>query len=276
MTISKEEIFERLHQLPSMPSVILELMDSFNRENLDTAELAEMISRDQGLSAKLLRVANSPFYGLPRTIGSVQDAVVVMGFDSVRMLVFSAGIMQAFPPVEGKFFDRVAYWSRSFRVAAYAKVLAQLLHQDSQMAFTAGLFHEVGELVLDACAPELFAELLSQQKSSGLGLRETEMACLGFDHALIGSEMARRWNFPVAIENAIRYWFVPEHEPLHPLAGLVYAATLLDNGVRGGELMAQLPAVLRGAPGLSWENIETVLPDREELDASVSWLLDAK
>jgi HD-like signal output (HDOD) protein len=160
MTISKEEVLAKLHQLPSMPAVIQEIMASFNNENLDSSALAEMIARDQGLSAKVLRVANSPFYGLPRTIASIQDAVVVMGFNAVRSLVLSAGFVHAFPPVAGSHFDREAYWKRSFRVAGYAKALAQSLRQEPQMAFTAAMFHDIGQLVLDACIPEQFAQVL--------------------------------------------------------------------------------------------------------------------
>lgn len=275
MTISKKEVLAQLHKLPSMPVVIQEIMASFSNENLDSFVLAEMVSRDQGLSAKVLRVANSPFYGLPRSIASIQDAVVVMGFNGVRSLVLSAGFVHAFPAAAGSRFDRDAYWKRSFRVAGYAKALAQSLRQEPQMAFTAAMFHEIGQLVLDACIPAQFAEVLQQHETSGRSLLEIEQAELGFDHAEIGAEMARHWNFPLEIERAIRYWASPEQEPFLPVNGLVYAAVLLESGLRGDDFIGHMPQSLCKRMDLNWERIAGGLPETEALDAGAALLLAA-
>jgi len=273
MTVSKEDVLAKLHQLPSMPAVMQEILASFNNENLDSSALADMIARDQGLSARVLRVANSPFYGLPRTIGSIQDAVVVMGFNGIRSLVLSAGFVHAFPVTPGSLFDRQAYWKHSFRVAGYAKSLALSLRQEPQMAFTAAMFHEIGQLVLDACMPEQFAQVLQQQKITGLSLAEIEQSEFGFDHALIGAEMARHWNFPAEIEHAIRYWAVPDHKPFGAVTGMVHVAVLLEGGLRGEDLIGHLPKVLCVNLDLNWERIEAGLPETAELDAGAELLL---
>lgn len=275
MTISKEEVLARLHQLPSMSVVVQEVMASFSNENLNGSELANMIARDQGLSAKILRVANSSFYGLPRKIASVHDAVVVMGFNSVRSLVLSAGFVHAFPAMPGSRFDRAAYWKHSFRVAGYAKALAQTLHQEPHMTFTAAMFHEVGQLALDVCIPEQFAEVLQQQEVSGQSLAEVELSQLGFDHAMIGAEIARYWNFPAEIEDSIHYWTMPERQPYRALNGIVYAAVLLESGLRDADFFRRLPEAVSKNMGLSWERIEASLPDSDELDAGAALLLAA-
>jgi len=275
VTISKKEILAKLHQLPSLPLIVQEVIASFKNADLDSAVLAHKIAQDQGLSARVLRVANSSFYGWPRKIGSIQDAVAVMGFNSVRSLVLSAGFVHAFPSTPGSLFDRHAYWKRSFRVAVYAKVLAQCLRQDQQTAFTAGMFYEVGQLVLDVCIPEQLANILQQQKVSGLDLVEIEQAELGFDHALIGAEMARRWNFPPEIEHAIHYWRTPEHEPFEPVTAIVYVATLLENGLNGDALISHLPETLRGRQKINWERIEACMPQPDELDAVTNLMLAA-
>lgn len=273
--ITRDQLFAQLHQLPAMPVVVQEVIASFKNDKLDSAVLADKIAQDQGLSAKVLRVANSSFYGLPRKIGSIQDSVVILGFNSVRSLVLSAGFVQAFPPVPGSAFDRKAYWMRSFRVAAYAKALAQCLHQGQQMAFTAGLFHDVGQLVLDMCIPEQFAGVLEKQKTSGLDLFGIEQAELGFDHASIGAEMAGRWNFPLEIEQAIRYWRTPEHEPFNPVTGMVHVAALLESGLSGDALMSRLPPTLCDRLKVSWERIETCLPEPDQIDAGADLILAA-
>lgn len=270
---TKDQILAKLHQLPAIPAVVQEVIASFKNANLDSAVLARKISQDQGLSAKVLRVANSTFYGLPRKVSSVQDAAMVIGINCVRSLALSAGFTYAFPPAAHGLFDRTAYWKRSFRVGGYAKALAQCLRQDQQMAFTAGMFHDIGELVLDVCIPEQFAGMLERQKASGLSLIEIEQSELGCDHALIGAEMSKRWNFPPKIEHAIRYWRTPEHEPFEPITGIVYAAVLLESGLSGAELIAQLPAALRNSLSISWERIEACLPEPDQLDAGANLML---
>src|SRR3989338_7357191 len=264
---TKDEILARLHQLPAIPAVVQEVIASFKNADLGSAELARKIAQDQGLSAKVLQVANSSFYGLPRKIGSVQDAVTVIGISCVRSLALSAGFARTFPPVAHGLFDRTAYWQRSFRVAGYARALAQCLRQDQQMGFTAGMFHDIRELVLDVCIPEQFAGMLERQKTSGLSLVEIEQSELGCDHALIGAEMARRWNFPPEIEHAIHYWRMPEHEPFEWVTAMVYVATLLENGLSGDALINHLPATLRGRLKINWERIEACMPEPGELDA---------
>lgn len=271
---NKDEIFAKLHQLPSMPVVIQEVMASFKNANLDSATLARKIAQDQGLSAKVLRIANSSFYGLTRKTGSIQDAVVVLGFNSVRSLVLSAGFVHVFPPPSpGGLFDRHAYWIRSLRVAAYTKALAQCLKQDQQMAFTAGMFHDIGQLVLDICIPEQFASILQQQKTSGLNLIEIEQSQLGCDHALIGAEVARRWNFPPEIEHATHYWRTPDHEPFEPITGMVHVAVLLESGLSGDTLISHLPEMLRDRLQISWKRIEAGMPEAEQLNAEANSVL---
>ena len=116
---------------------------------------------------------------------------------------------------------------RSFRVATYTEALAKCLGGMRQLSFTSGLFHDVGQLVLSICIPEKFAELLAQQKTSGLSLVEIERDVLGFDHAVIGAEMARRWNFPPKIEHAIHYWRMPESVSFESITGMVHVAVLI-------------------------------------------------
>jgi len=271
---NKEGIFARLNQLPSMPEVIQEVISSFKNANVGSAALARKIAQDQGLSAKVLQIANSSFYGLPRKIGSIQDAVVVLGFNSIRSLALSAGFIHAFPPPSpGGLFDRHAYWLRSLRVAVYAKALAQCLKQDQQMAFTAGMFHDIGQLVLDICMPEQFARMLQQQKTSGLSLIEIEQSQLGCDHALIGAEVARRWNFPPEIEHATHYWRMPDHEPFEPITGMVHVAVLLEGGLSGDALISHLPEMLRNRLKISWARIEAGMPEAEQLNAEAHSVL---
>ena len=270
----KNAILDKLHQLPAMPLVVREVMSSFKNPNVGSAILAQKIEIDQGLSARVLRVANSSFYGLSREVGSIQDAVTVLGFDTVRSLVVSAGFTHAFPATANTLFDRHAYWMRSFRVASYTESLAQCLGMTRQLSFTSGLFHDVGELVLSICIPEKFSEILAQQSATGVSLVEIEQTVLGFNHAEIGAEMAKRWNFPPEIEHAINYWRSPQHEPFEPITGMVYVAVGLENGLKGVALIGSIPAKVREHLKISWERMEPVLPPPDELNAVASLMLE--
>lgn len=273
MPIDRQEILTKLHQLPSLPLLLQEIIASFSDPNLDTTLLAQKISRDQGLSAKILRVANSSFYGLSRKVGSIPDAIVVLGFDTVRSLALSAGMVNAFPPAVGGAFDRNAYWQRSFHVATLSKALAHNLGHMQQVAFTSGMFYDIGLLVLDLCIPQQFAKLLQQHCTSGLDLIELERSELGFDHADIGAELLRLWNFPEEIELLVRHWRTAEpHPSFNPLMCIVHAAALLESGASPDELFAKLSKIWGSRIPVTRESIEACLPAQvAPPDATYPW-----
>jgi len=267
--ISKKDLLNRLHQLPSLPGIVQELIASFNNPDVDTILLAYKIEQDQGLTARVLRVANSSFYGLSRKVGSVQDALVVLGFESVRSMALSAVMMHAFAVSRSSTFDRQTYWQRSFRVAAIAKALAKALRQETALVFTAGLFYDIGLLVFDLCIPQQFYLLLQKQADTGLSLIELEQSELGFDHIEVGAELIHLWNFPLEIEQVVRYWREPSSE--YSLAGIMHIAALVEGGLSGDALLLQLPPYLREKFAPVWQRIEGALPTPEQLEVAAAW-----
>ncbi|BBO99724.1 HDOD domain-containing protein [Sulfuriferula nivalis] len=266
-------VLDKLHQLPVMPLVIQEVISSFNNPDLDARYLGGKIAQDQGLTAKVLRVVNSAFYALPKKIVSMQDAVVIMGFNNVRSLVLSAAFLRAFPSAGEGYFDNYAHWKRSFRVAIYAKALAKCMKYDQEMAFTSGMFYDIGQLMMDICIHEQFDKILEQHAQSGQSLLEIEQLLLGFDHAMVGAEVVKRWNFPSEIVHVIRYWRTPDQIPFELVTAIVHVAVLIENGLRGEGLVEQLPQFSRNQFEIHWEQIEPCLPDAAQVDASVDLLL---
>ncbi len=265
-------VLENLHQLPSIPAVVQELIASFNNPDLDSHHLAVKIGQDQALSAKVLRVANSAFYGLPRQVGSIQEAVTVLGFSTVRSLVLSAGFIDAFSTDGVACIDRKLYWQHSMATATYARALARCLRQDGEMAFSAGLLCDIGILVLDVCDHERFAALWQDVQEDGRVLIEAERAVLGFDHAELGAEVARRWKFPHPIEEAIRHHYLSERQTLQKLAGIVQLAALLarfDQEARPRDTWFEnIPQVLLDVLPLEQPLFEKCLPQPEQLEAA--------
>ena len=268
MIFDRKEMLAKLHGLPSLPEVLQELITSLNNPDMDTTMLAHKIERDQGLSAKVLRMANSSFYGLPRKVGSIQDAVTVLGFDTVRSLVLTSGMIGLFPPLPGSVFDRQSYWKRCYRIATLSKALGSNLESDKQLAFTAGMFCEIGQLLLDLCIPRQFFEILKQQAHSELSLIELEESLLGFNHFDIGADIIHIWNFPLAIEQLIRNWTRTDSQTrFDPLECVVHIAASVESGVIGEELIAELSQTWCARMHVSWAQIEATLPDANGVEA---------
>ena len=225
-----DEALTQLHQLPAIPAVVQEVVASFSQPNVDIDKLAGKIGQDQALTAKILRVSNSSFYGFPRKIASLHDAVVIMGFAGVRSLVLSTGLIHAFEQASGGTLNRAEYWKRSLRVATYAKAVASCLKQSPEIAFTAGLLHDIGQLVLDTCLPEQYQQAIDKAQAENCDLMTAEAAVLGFQHDALGAEVARRWNFPTVIEQAIRDCHSLDMRALEPISTVVCLAVRLEQG----------------------------------------------
>lgn len=272
--MNKQELLDRLHQVPSMPQVVQKVMESYRDPNIASDAVAQQIALDHGLSAKVLQVANSPFYGVPGKIGSIRDAITILGFIHVRSLVVAAGLTRTFPPLAGRPFDRYRHWVQSFRMATYADALARTIKREQHYAFTAGMFHDIGALALDHCIPEQFAGLLQQQAASGTDLMTLENFSLGFDHAEIGEEMAKLWGLPQEIQQAIRYWRTPEAAPFSLLTCMTHVAALLANGTTPGNIATQLSEPLRKQMNIDWDHLTEHLPDPGHLDNVAHQMLD--
>lgn len=261
-----EQIVKTVRQVPSPSTVVIEILASFEKENLDTASLVKKIGQDQGLTARVLRVANSPFYGMSSKVGSVGEAMVVLGFHNVRSLVAAAGIINQFPVTEGNSLDRLAFWQHSIGSAVCAQGLAKTTGKDQALAFTAGLLHDVGRLVLDAYFHDESSAIMAYSAAQDVTLSEAEQAQIGFDHAVIGYELVKQWKFPVPIQQAIRNHLQPERDRA-VLTDLVHVANVLchalDFGNAGYKMVPPLSSGSWTRLGLDWDAMPLLLAEIE-------------
>jgi len=271
-----EKMLQDIRQLPSLSVVVLEILDSFKDEGLKVPELVRKIGRDQGLAARVLRVANSAFLGFPSKVSSINEAVVVLGFHTVRSLALAAGVIQQFPPGEGKAFDRLTFWQHAIGVGVAARVLAQKLGRNQEEAFTAGLLHDIGRLVLDAYFHDSFLKILSLASEEDCPLVSAEKKVLGMDHAEIGYEVARQWKFPLPVQLAIRGHHGPDASSSE-LSDLIHLANVLVHGLEiGNSGYDQVPPLAAGAwqrLGLDWDAVAACLPEIERLNAGATLLV---
>jgi putative nucleotidyltransferase with HDIG domain len=270
-----EEILGRLQKLPALSVVLAELMESFEKESLCISQLAGKIGLDQGLTARVLRVANSAFYGYPSRIASINDAVVVLGFGNVRSLAVAGGIIEQFSSAGQGGFDRLAFWRHSIGTAVCAKVLADRTGQNPETAFTAGLLHDIGKLVMDISLPEHYDSVLKYCAQTDCAIGVAEKKILGVDHALVGYELAQRWKFPLSIQLAIRNHHAPQQEPL---SDLVHAANVLchalDIGNGGYEAVPPLSSEAWDRLGLEWKALRPCFAEIERINVAASLLLN--
>jgi putative nucleotidyltransferase with HDIG domain len=228
---SIDEVIKRIHDLPSLPAVVIELLSSMEQDDIDTHALAGKIALDQALSAKTLRLANSPFYGMPSQVNTIQQAISVLGFHSIRTLVTACAVTGGFAQAPGTDFDFGAFWRHAIGTAACARVLARHLRVNAEAAFTAGLLHDLGTMVLVTRFPAEYRAVEDYRKQHDCATSAAQQAVFGLDHAMIGSALAAYWKFPQTIQQA-----VAQHHQAPPggaptLARAVYLGNVLAHAL---------------------------------------------
>jgi putative nucleotidyltransferase with HDIG domain len=237
------QVVRRIRDLPPLPSIVLDFISSFEREDVDVGQLAEKISRDPALSAKMLRLANSSFYGLQSKVGTVSQAIVVLGFNSARALAVAGNVIETFEDAQAVNIDVGEFWRHSIATALCARGLARHAGLAPDHAFIAGLLHDVGRLVLASGFPEHYARVVDFCAREGTTLSEAELRVLGVDHQSVGQLVSEAWNFPLAIQGAISQHHGPACAELANLADLIHAANAVVQALDLG--CGEHPAVPR-------------------------------
>lgn len=266
--LSSEQVAARLKQLPSLPSSVSELLSSFVNEDVNVDRIASQIALDQGLTARVLRVANSSFYGLQSKVGTIHEAVVVLGFRAVRSMVLAVGVNGAFRVEQCPGFDVQAYLRHGVGVGLAARVLAPLARQNAELAFTAGLLHDIGELVLASNFAKPYCEALAYRKRHDVSLQEAEQEILGITHAEVGGLLAETWRFPPVLREAVADHHSPARAPAESLANLVHVADVTAHALGlsrfGDEMVMPLDDVAWNRLGIDWAAYAQALPQIEK------------
>jgi putative nucleotidyltransferase with HDIG domain len=211
-----QRIIQDLGQIPTMPTIAAKVMQIVNDPHSSAEDVAKFISRDVALTSKVLRLANSAFYGIPRTISSVNSAIVILGFNTIRSLVLSASVLKVFPQKPGlaASFDRKAFWKHSFMVGIASRMVAQIYRKkklvDMETAFSAGLLHDIGKIILEQFSNDDYVPVLKAAKEQGLPLFMAERAILGMSHADVSGMLVDKWQMPNELKGPI----VNHHTPM--------------------------------------------------------------
>jgi putative nucleotidyltransferase with HDIG domain len=219
MAISQElqNKIEQLPSLPTLPEVASRLIRMVNNPETSSKEVAAIVGQDLSLSAKILRLANSAFYGMPRKINNINTAIVVLGFRVISTLVLSLTVFDIFPQdKKSALFNRKAFWRHSLSCAIIAKYIASRMQRfvlfDPEEAFCAGLLHDIGKVVMEQYLHEDFHNALKNAMYRKSPVYETEKAVLGYSHTDVADWLTKHWDLPEKLRSGIVYHHAP-HEP---------------------------------------------------------------
>jgi putative nucleotidyltransferase with HDIG domain len=265
--LTLDDILNDLHELPSLPAVVMELLSSLDEDDADISVLAKKLSHDQALTAKTLRLANSSVYGLQVRVTTIQQAITFLGFQTTRNLITAAAVTGCFAEGRCPGFDHKAFWRHSIATAACAKVLARRLRVNQDFAFTAGLLHDIGRLVLVSSYPDRYASAMAWRTANDSDLLEAERRMLGVDHVMAGVALAEHWQFSDTMRLAIAHHHQPEAAGAGFLATIVHVANsivhALDVTGEADELVPRVSAVSWTALGLDEESYLQVFRETE-------------
>jgi HD-like signal output (HDOD) protein len=227
----KKRILSNLGGLPSMPQIVFKAHEIMEDPNSSTKEVAELIETDQAIAAKVLKMANSAYYGMSGRVSSIQHAAVVLGEKALGELIILAGTSSLLGnKLYGYAMDSGELWRHSLTVAFGSKIMAQRqMPQLENDAFSVGLIHDVGKLVLDRPVlnrKSLFDEFMAAGDETFLS---AENRILGFDHAEIGCDICQRWQIPATLTKAIRYHHRPNAAADDELVSIVSMADTIAN-----------------------------------------------
>jgi putative nucleotidyltransferase with HDIG domain len=229
-----DDFFNSITALPSLPKVVQALIQLLNRDDLALSEVARTVEHDAAISAIVLKMANSSYYGATRAIKTIDDAIAILGLSKLRTLVIASGVTGAVAPIAG--FSLKIFWQHSLITAGISREIATELGQDGEVAYIAGLLHGIGGILIQMVFPKISVEIESRCGDLGVETRQKlEHETIGLDHCLIGEELANRWNFPREISRILRYYATPLDKGACELAPIVYLSAHIATGLLRGE-----------------------------------------
>lgn len=268
--ISKSET-----ELESFPDIYFRIREVLDSPNVSADRLATVVSTDVGLSAKLLKLVNSPFYGFPSSIDSISRAIALVGGKELSTLALGISTINYFKDIPPELINMEMFWRHSISCGIFAKLIAsEQTGVQPERLFIAGLLHDVGRLIMFKKLPYASREAMLFARENCIPLCEAEQSVIGYGHTDVSNELLQAWKFPENLSLAINHHHDPMSQPNPLEPAIVSLADIMANAVGisdGGmyvipgfdseawELLGISPAFLRGALGQHDEQIELIL-----------------
>ena len=230
--VTDKEILDSINNLPVLSEVVNRSIVMLNDPNCSIRDLTELISKDQSITAKIIKMANSAFYGYPRQICTLSEAIVILGFRTIRSLLVTASASTHLNgSIDGYMIAKGELWKHSYAVAFVSGLISKLIGKaDPDEAFTVGILHDIGKLILGNFLKGSYGEVVELANESKINFAIAEERVLGIHHAEVGGIILDKWNFPRFMAVAVRKHHHPlESEDNKALIGIL---NLADTWVR--------------------------------------------
>lgn len=232
--VIKEKV-QSIAQLPALPAVASKVIQMVDNPRTSTSSLGKLIATDQALTAKVLKIANSPFYGFPKKISTIDFAIIVLGYDALKEIVISTSLVSSLEQTSDSYFDSKAFWDHAIATGIFARRLARDLgYRISGEVFVGGLLHDMGISILNRHFREEYQRIVGIVRETDLTFIEAEESVLGVTHAEVGSWLAERWNLPDQLVEAVALHHAPANAAQNPdLVALIHCADVMANSLPG-------------------------------------------
>ncbi len=241
--LSEHDVTAKLDELPTLPSIVYELSKVINDPMSSTGDVEKLMSNDQSLTTKVLKLVNSAYYAIPGGVSSLSRAIAYIGFDTVNQLVLSASILSALETKEPTDFKLAEFWKHCIGVALGAETIARFVrHPSPSDVFTCGLVHDMGKVALLIIAPDMFLEVVKNGEEKGLSYLESEKELDYPRHCLVGYTLAEKWNLPSEIQSCIKHHHQPDSQlrggltpQVNQLVDMVLLSNILTHALKFGD-----------------------------------------
>lgn len=232
-TMNSAQFLKTLGDLPTLPAIANQI-NICEKENSTAKSLAGIISKDPSLTAKVLKLANSAYYGLAKQVTTLDRAVTVLGFNTLKSLAMAVSIYKIFKEGTEGSINIKGLWQHSLACAVATKAIVQVANNDKdiqEQGFLCGILHDIGIIAFAHKLPKEIAEVLKTSHEMHSPQSDVEKNIIGFTHHKIGSMMAENWNFPTQYVNAIRWHHgpLPPPDEEHPVDAILTRAVLVGN-----------------------------------------------
>ncbi len=236
-----QRLLDSVTTIPTLPTVIEKITRLLQNPQTSAEEVGKVITTDQAIASKVLKLVNSAFYGFPGKISTITHAIVILGFSTVKNIVLTASIFDFYKKKGGSFtgFDMEKFWVHSIACGAAAQAIARHVgHSDKEECFIGGLIHDMGKIIMCQYLPQEFGAVITRVAEKKCLFIEAEQELFGITHQEIGSTVAERWNLPRNLQDVVRYHHNPTaSREYSATAGIIHSADIfiraLDHGFGG-------------------------------------------
>jgi putative nucleotidyltransferase with HDIG domain len=263
----RQRLLEAVERMPGLPKGVYQILELSGDINCSQKDLVEVIKRDPVFTLKILRLVNSPYFGLSREITSINHASVYLGLNTLKNVSLGLAAVGAIPRSASDHLDMGAFWLHSLAVGACATILGRKLgisRDDQSNFFAAGLLHDIGKVVFALYLPEEFAAVLGMAAESGNILHQCELEVIGATHADIGGLLAEKWHLPGELKEAIATHHSMGEGGDFMLPDCLFTANQISKklsfGSAGNFDVEPLPAGVRARLGMSMDEVIAEMP----------------